>query len=87
MGKAKIKSVAVDFARQFEKTKDCNFDISKDFCPAEWYAVLMLTQIYYNVFIKLITKEQAQEQQRVVFDTASKYFDVFDWERASKEEK
>ena len=86
MDKARIKDTAVKFARQFEKSRDCDFDISKDFCPAEWYAVLMLTQIYYNVFINLITKEQAQEQQRVVFDTASKYYDVFDWQKADKEE-
>lgn len=86
MNKGKIKNTALEFARQFERTKDCDFDISKDFCPAEWYAVMMLTQIYYNVFINLITKEQAQEQQRVVFDTASKYYDVFDWKRADKEE-
>ena len=86
MDKARIKDTAVKFARQFERTKDCDFDISKDFCPAEWYAVMMLTQIYYNVFINLITKEQAQEQQKVVFDTASKYYDVFDWKRADKEE-
>ena len=86
MDKARIKDTAVKFARQFEKSRDCDFDISKDFCPAEWYAVLMLTQIYYNVFINLITKEQAQEQQRVVFDNASKYYDVFDWQKADKEE-
>lgn len=87
MNKEKIKNTALKFARQFEKSKDCDFSFSNDLCPAEWYAVLMLTQIYYNVFVNLITKEQAQEQQRVVFDTASKYFDVFDWERVSKEEK
>lgn len=62
-----LKEMALNYAKTFEKTDEINLDFKETLNNAEWYIVLQLAQIYYNLIKKIITRQKAIEQQRNVF--------------------
>ena len=60
-----IKTTAADLARRGHESGDfrlTNENITGS--AAEWYLIVQLANIYYNVFAGIYTKEQAKAAQR-----------------------
>ena len=59
-----LKNKAVDLAKEFKENEEClsNLELQKYTVP-EWWVLVNLAQVYYNLMTGKITREQAQEEQ------------------------
>lgn len=64
----RLKNIAYAYAKEFYESNDMTLNFDEDLTNVEWYIVTQLAQIYYNVLKKYITKNEAVDQQRKVFD-------------------
>lgn len=68
MNVEKIKNDAVEFAKKYVKEETVEFDLkNKKYSVQEWYLVMTLAQIYYNLMQGHITRENAKEEQKKSF--------------------
>ena len=79
MNVEKIKNDAVELAKKYvrEEVVEFNFKIT-DYTVQEWYLVMTLAQIYYNLMHGHITREEAKEEQKNVFCVVKEYHDIFE---------
>ena len=59
-----LKNKAVELAKEFKENEKClaNFELQNYSVP-EWWVLVNLAQVYYNLMTGKITREQAQEGQ------------------------
>lgn len=79
MNVEKIKNDAVEFAKKYVKEETVEFDLkNKKYSVQEWYLVMTLAQIYYNLMQGHITRENAKEEQKKAFEIVKNHFDIFE---------
>lgn len=79
MNVEKIKNDAVEFAKKYVKEETVEFDLkNKKYSVQEWYLVMTLAQIYYNLMQGHITRENAKEEQKKAFEVVKNHFDIFE---------
>ena len=79
MNVEKIKNDAVEFAKKYVKEETVEFDLkNKKYSVQEWYLVMTLAQIYYNIMQGHITRENAKEEQKKAFEVVKNHFDIFE---------
>ena len=64
----KLKLKAVDYAKEFLKTGDIRLNLSENLNNKEWYIVVRLSQVYYNLMVKTITRDEAKKEQAEIFN-------------------
>ena len=65
----KVKNQAVIYARKFAEDETAPFDFAgEDYTVQEWYLVITLAQIYYNLIKKIYTREEAKQKQKQAFE-------------------
>ena len=59
-----MKSKAVELAKEFNENENClsNLELQNYTIP-EWWLLIKLAQVYYNLMTGRFTREQAQEGQ------------------------
>ena len=59
-----LKNKAVELEKEFKENEKClaNFELQNYSVP-EWWVLVNLAQVYYNLMTGKITREQAQEEQ------------------------
>ena len=59
-----MKNKAVELAKEFKENEKCleNLELQNYTVP-EWWVLVNLAQVYYNLMTGKITREQAQEEQ------------------------
>lgn len=62
-----LKKIALNYAKEFQKN-NINLNFNENLSNAEWYIVMRLSQIYYNLITNVITRDQAIEQQHNTFE-------------------
>jgi hypothetical protein len=72
-----LKKIALNYAKEFQKD-NINLNFNEQLNNAEWYIVMRLSQIYYNLITKVITREQAKEQQHETFEYVRNNNDFFE---------
>lgn len=79
MNVEKIKNDAVEYAKKYVKEETVEFDLkNKKYSVQEWYLVMTLAQIYYNLMQGHITRENAKEEQKKAFEVVKNHFDIFE---------
>ena len=79
MNVEKIKNDAVEFAKKYVKEETVEFDLkNKKYSVQEWYLVMTLAQIYYNLMKGHITRENAREEQKKAFEVVKEHHDIFE---------
>lgn len=79
MNVEKIKNDAVEYAKKYVREETVEFDLkNKKYSVQEWYLVMTLAQIYYNLMQGHITRENAKEEQKKAFDLVKNHFDIFE---------
>lgn len=79
MNVEKIKNDAVEFAKKYVKEETVEFNLkNKKYSVQEWYLVMTLAQIYYNLMQGHITRENAKEEQKKAFEVVKNHFDIFE---------
>lgn len=74
-----IKNQALDLAKQFKENEECFSGMDFDGKTVqEWYLIITLAQVYYNLMQGKITREQAIQQQKQAFDIVSNYPELFE---------
>ena len=74
-----IKNQALDLAKQFKENEECFSGMDfKGKTVQEWYLITTLAQVYYNLMMGNITREQAIQQQKQAFDIVSNYPELFE---------
>lgn len=73
----RLKNIALAYAKEFHESNDMTLNFDEDLTNIEWYIVTQLAQIYYNVLEKYITKDEAIDQQRKVFDFVRSNREIF----------
>ena len=72
----KIKEKAVEYANKFCKEEyEILEDDKKKYNCKEWYLIINLSQIYYNLMKNIYTREQAKIKQKEEFEFAKLYFE------------
>ncbi len=75
MNVEQIKNQAVIYARKFAEDETIEFDFTKDkYTSKEWYLVVTLAEIYYNLIKNIYTKEQASQKQAEAFKFAREHY-------------
>ena len=59
-----MKNKAVELAKEFKENEEClsNLELQNYTIP-EWWLLISLAQVYYNLMTGRFTREQAQEGQ------------------------
>ena len=79
MNVEKIKNDAVEFAKKYVKEETVEFDLkNKKYSVQEWYLVMTLAQVYYNLMTGKFTREQAQEGQNKAIKFVQKHAYIFE---------
>ena len=79
MNVEKIKNDAVEYAKKYVREETVEFDLkNKKYSVQEWYLVMTLAQIYYNLMQGHITRENAKEEQKKAFEVVKNHFDIFE---------
>ena len=79
MNVEKIKNDADEFAKKYVKEETVEFDLkNKKYSVQEWYLVMTLAQVYYNLMQGHITREIAKEEQKKAFEVVKNHFDIFE---------
>lgn len=73
----KLKQIALDYAKDFQKNDNIVLEFEENLNNAEWYIVLRLSQIYYNLLEEIISKEQAKQQQADTFSYVKNHIELF----------
>lgn len=63
--------------RIFKKNDNIVLEFEENLNNAEWYIVLRLSQIYYNLLEEIISKEQAKQQQVDTFSYVKNNIELF----------
>jgi hypothetical protein len=59
-----MKNKAVELAKEFKENEKCLSNLElQNYTVPEWWVLVNLAQIYYNLMTGKITREQAQEEQ------------------------
>lgn len=75
----KLKNQAVIYARQLAEDETAPFDFAgEDYTVQEWYLVITLAQIYYNLIKKIYTREEAKQKQVEAFEFVKQHYDIFE---------
>lgn len=73
-----IKIKAVNLAKEFINDGKCIEKLQdKTFTPCEWWLLIELTQIYYNLIQETITRDEAKAQQNHVIEFVQNHADIF----------
>ena len=75
-----IKEKGLKYAKEFKDTGSFAIEENLSLTPAEWFAVMQLAEIYYNVFTGITTRKDAIEQQKNVFNLIENHSDIFEFE-------
>lgn len=75
MNVEEIKMKGLEYANRFCAD---NYDFIEEdklkYNCKEWYLIIDLAQIYYNLKTNIITREEAKEQQKKSFEFANRYY-------------
>jgi hypothetical protein len=73
-----LKNKAVELAKEFKENEKClaNFELQNYSVP-EWWVLVNLAQVYYNLMTGKITREQAQEEQNKVIKFVQQNAHIF----------
>lgn len=59
-----FKNKAVELAKEFKENEKCLSNLEmQNYTVPEWWLLISLAQVYYNLMTGKITREQAQEEQ------------------------
>jgi hypothetical protein len=59
-----LKNKAVELAKEFKENEKCISKLEvQNYTIPEWWVLVNLAQVYYNLMTGKITREQAQEEQ------------------------
>ena len=73
-----IKTKAVNLAKEFINDEKCIEKLQdKIFTPCEWWLLIELTQIYYNLIQETITRDEAKAQQNRAIEFVQNHADIF----------
>ena len=73
-----IKTKAVNLAKEFINDEKCIEKLQdKTFTPCEWWLLIELTQIYYNLIQETITRDEAKSQQNRSIEFVQNHADIF----------
>ena len=74
-----LKNKAVELAKEFKENEKClsSLEIQKYSVP-EWWLLVNLAQVYYNLMTGKITREQAQEGQNKAIKFVQEHADIFE---------
>ena len=73
-----IKTKSVNLAKEFINDEKCIEKLQdKTFTPCEWWLLIELTQIYYNLIQETITRDEAKEQQNRAIEFVQNHADIF----------
>ena len=75
-----IKNEGLKYAKELYNTGNLNIDTEANCTAAEWFAIMDLANIYFNVLDGKITREEAQGQQKKVFDLIAEHSRIFEFE-------
>ena len=75
-----IKNEGLKYAKELYNTGNLNIDTEANCTAAEWFAIMSLGNIYFNVLDGKITREKAQEQQKKVFNLIAEHSEIFEFE-------
>lgn len=79
MNTEQIKNQAVIYARKFAEDETAPFDFAgEDYTVQEWYLVITLAQIYYNLIKNIYTREEAKQKQIEAFEFVKQHYDIFE---------
>ena len=64
-----VKEKAVSYAKEFKETGQIDIKFKKnEFSQEEWYLIVALAQVYYNLMVGVFTREKAKEEQKKAFN-------------------
>ena len=73
-----IKQKAVELAKEFTNDKNYMFKLNEQtMTPQEWYILVRLAQVYYNVMQNIYTREQAVQEQKQIFEFVRDNYNIF----------
>ena len=59
-----LKNKAVELAKEFKQNEKCLSSLElQNYTIPEWWLLINLAQVYYNLMTGRFTREQAQEEQ------------------------
>ena len=59
-----MKNKAVELAKEFKENEKCLSSLElQNYTIPEWWLLIKLAQVYYNLMTGMFTREQAQEGQ------------------------
>ena len=63
-----LKNKAVSYAKEFKETGQIDIKFKEnEYSQEEWYLILGLSQVYYNLMQGVYTREKAIEEQKKTF--------------------
>lgn len=75
----KLKNKAVELAKEFKENEKCISKLEvQNYTIPEWWLLIGLAQVYYNLMTGKITREQAQEEQNKVIKFVQEHEDIFE---------
>lgn len=74
-----MKNKAVELAKEFKEDENClsNLELQNYTIP-EWWLLISLAQVYYNLMTGKFTREQAREEQNKAIKFVQEHEDIFE---------
>ena len=74
-----IKNKAVELAKEFKQNEKslANLEMQNYTIP-EWWLLIKLAQVYYNLMTGMFTREQAREEQNKAIKFVQEHEDIFE---------
>jgi hypothetical protein len=74
-----MKNKAVELAKEFKENEKCLSNLElQNYTVPEWWLLVNLAQVYYNLMIGKFTREQAQEGQNKAIKFVQEHADIFE---------
>ena len=74
-----LKNKAVDLAKEFKENEKCLSSLAiQKFSVPEWWLLVNLAQVYYNLMTGKFTRQEAQEAQIKAIKFVQEHADIFE---------
>ena len=74
-----VKNKAVELAKEFKENEKCLSNLElQNYTITEWWLLINLAQVYYNLMTGKFTREQAQAGQNKAIKLVQEHADIFE---------
>ena len=74
-----MKNKAVEFAKEFKEDEKCLSNLEfQNYTISEWWLLINLAQVYYNLMTGKCTREQAQDGQNKAIKFVQEHAYIFE---------